>query len=71
MNTHSKTLVALDVDTEKKALALAKALAGEVAGYKVGLELINAAGFGLLLAAPGIGAYEPKSCGMSWACPAP
>lgn len=48
MNTHSKTLVALDVDTAEKALALAKMLAGEVAGYKVGLELINAAGFGLL-----------------------
>ncbi len=47
MNTHSKTLVALDVDTAEKALALAKTLAGEVAGYKVGLELINAAGFGL------------------------
>ena len=48
MNTHSKTLVALDVDTAEKALALAETLAGEVAGYKVGLELINAAGFGLL-----------------------
>lgn len=48
MNTHSKTLVPLDVDTAEKALALARMLAGEVAGYKVGLELINAAGFGLL-----------------------
>ena len=46
MNT-SKTLVPLDVDTTKKALDLAGQLAGEVAGYKVGLELINAAGFGL------------------------
>lgn len=48
MNTQSKILVALDVDTVEKALTLAKMLAGEVAGYKVGLELINAVGFGLL-----------------------
>ena len=47
MNT-SKTLVALDVDTAQKALNLASALRGQVAGYKVGLELVNAAGFGLL-----------------------
>ncbi len=48
MNTQSRTLVALDVDTAEKAVALAETLAGEVAGYKVGLELVNAAGFGLL-----------------------
>jgi len=48
MNIHSKTLVALDVDTAQKALDLAGRLRGQVAGYKVGLELINAAGFGLL-----------------------
>ena len=48
MNTRSQILVPLDVDTAKKALALAGTVAGEVAGYKVGLELINAAGFGLL-----------------------
>ena len=47
MNTMSKTLVALDMDTSEKALDLARRLQGEVAGYKVGLELINAAGFGL------------------------
>ena len=47
MNQH-KTLVALDVDTADAALALARQLQGHVAGYKVGLELINAAGFGLL-----------------------
>ena len=46
MNT-SKTLVALDADTAAKALDMAKRLAGEVAGCKVGLELVNAAGFGL------------------------
>ena len=43
-----KTLVALDVDTADAALDLARRLQGHVAGYKVGLELINAAGFGLL-----------------------
>lgn len=48
MNKDSKILVALDVDTAEKALALAQKLEGEVAGYKVGLELINAAGFGFL-----------------------
>ncbi len=47
MNTQSKTLVALDADTAEKALALAGQLAGEVAGYKIGLELVNAAGFDL------------------------
>jgi len=45
---NSKILVALDVDTAEKALDLARQLSGEVAGYKVGLELINAAGFDLL-----------------------
>ncbi len=48
MNDTSKILVALDTDTAQKALTLAKALQGDVAGFKVGLELINAAGFGLL-----------------------
>ena len=48
MNSTNKILVALDTDTAEKALALAGQLAGEVAGFKVGLELINAAGFGLL-----------------------
>ncbi len=48
MNTESRILVALDTDTAQKALDLAGQVVGEVAGYKVGLELINAAGFGLL-----------------------
>ena len=48
MTNQSKILVALDVDTADKALALASQLSGLVAGYKVGLELINSAGFGLL-----------------------
>jgi len=48
MNDTSKILVPLDTDTAQKALTLAKALQGDVAGFKVGLELINAAGFGIL-----------------------
>jgi orotidine-5'-phosphate decarboxylase len=47
MNAASKTLVALDTDTAEKALRLAEQVVGEVAGFKVGLELVNAAGFGL------------------------
>ncbi len=47
MNAQSRTLVALDTDTAEKALDLARRVGGEVAGFKVGLELINAAGFGL------------------------
>jgi len=48
MNPQSKILVALDMDTSEAALDMAGRLQGEVAGYKVGLELINSAGFGLL-----------------------
>lgn len=47
MNTASKTLVALDTDTAEKALLLAEQVEDEVAGFKVGLELVNATGFGL------------------------
>ena len=47
MTTASKTLVALDTDTADRALRLADLVKGEVAGFKVGLELVNAAGFGL------------------------
>jgi len=59
MNTRSRILVALDTDTAEKALRLAGLVKGEVAGFKVGLELVNAAGFGLFddlkaLAGPGV-----------------
>ena len=47
MNAASRILVALDTDTAEKALRLAEQVSGEVAGFKVGLELVNAAGFGL------------------------
>lgn len=40
-----RVLVALDFDTADDALALAQQLAGKVGGVKVGLELVNAAGF--------------------------
>ena len=40
-----RILVALDFDTADDALALAQQLAGKVGGVKVGLELVNAAGF--------------------------
>ncbi len=47
MNAQSKILVALDTDTAAQALVWARQLQSEVAGFKVGLELVNAAGFGL------------------------
>jgi orotidine-5'-phosphate decarboxylase len=40
-----KILVALDFDNAEDALVMARAVAGWVGGVKVGLELVNAAGF--------------------------
>ena len=48
MNTtapHDPILVALDVDAADAAVALVRRLGGRVGGFKVGLELVNAAGF--------------------------
>ena len=45
MHNTSRILLPLDTDTADKALALAEGLRNEVAGFKVGLELINSAGF--------------------------
>ena len=45
MEQNSRILLPLDFDTADQAASLAKTLAGDVAGFKVGLELINAAGF--------------------------
>jgi len=45
MHNTSRILLPLDTDTADKALALARDLQNEVAGFKVGLELINSAGF--------------------------
>ena len=42
---YKRLLVALDYDNAADALALARKLAGKVGGVKVGLELVNAAGF--------------------------
>ncbi|HPP75992.1 MAG TPA: orotidine-5'-phosphate decarboxylase, partial [Armatimonadota bacterium] len=39
-----KIIVALDVDSEEKALELVRELAGEVGAFKAGLELLNVAG---------------------------
>lgn len=40
-----RILVALDFDTADEAVALSQKLAGKIGGVKVGLELVNAAGF--------------------------
>ncbi|MFM7322067.1 MAG: orotidine-5'-phosphate decarboxylase [Armatimonadota bacterium] len=45
MNSTERILVALDVDTADSAVAMVRELAGAVGGWKVGLELVNAAGF--------------------------
>lgn len=42
--SHERILVALDVDTADAALSLVRDLRGHVGGFKVGLELVNAAG---------------------------
>ena len=47
MHNSSKVLLPLDTDSEAKALEWAGLLAGEVAGFKVGLELVNAVGWGI------------------------
>ena len=48
MNQNSRILLPLDTDTSQQALDIVAALRDEVYGFKVGLELINAAGFDLL-----------------------
>lgn len=47
MHNTSRILLPLDVDTAEKAVALAGALKDEVAGFKIGLELANAAGLSI------------------------
>ncbi len=44
----ARVLVALDVDNESDALQLAKQLGPHVYGFKVGLELVNAAGMDVI-----------------------
>ncbi len=45
MNAHSKILLPLDVDNTEDAVSLAALLQNDVGGVKVGLELVNSAGF--------------------------
>ena len=47
MHPTSKILLPLDTDTAEKAVSWASILQGEVGGFKIGLELINAAGLGI------------------------
>ncbi|MEY3601147.1 MAG: hypothetical protein RL169_391 [Armatimonadota bacterium] len=48
LSAHERILIALDVDSADAAVALARKVAGTVGGLKVGLELINAAGFDII-----------------------
>ncbi len=42
-----KIILPLDVDSTRKAIALVKLLKDDVGAFKVGLELVNSAGFGV------------------------
>ncbi|MBI2841855.1 MAG: orotidine-5'-phosphate decarboxylase [Armatimonadetes bacterium] len=53
-----RIIVALDVDSEEKAVELVKKLAGEVGAFKVGLELFNVAGPGVFLTLRAAGAEK-------------
>jgi orotidine-5'-phosphate decarboxylase len=44
-NAHERILVALDYDNADDAVRLTRTLVGRVGGFKVGIELVNAAGF--------------------------
>jgi orotidine-5'-phosphate decarboxylase len=59
-----RIIVALDVDTQDKAVELVKRLAGEVGAFKVGLELFNVTGPGIFPALRAAGAdrifYDAK-----------
>ena len=45
ISSSSRVLIALDFDNADAAVACARSLSGHVGGVKVGLELVNAAGF--------------------------
>ena len=47
MHPTSKILLPLDMDSTDSALGMARRIQSEVAGLKVGLELVNAAGLGV------------------------
>lgn len=42
---HERILIALDYDNADDAISMTRSLAGKVGGVKVGLELVNSAGF--------------------------
>lgn len=48
MNPKERILIALDTSERQQAVAWAKSLRGQVCGFKVGLELVNAAGLDIL-----------------------
>ncbi|MBQ0105536.1 MAG: orotidine-5'-phosphate decarboxylase [Armatimonadetes bacterium] len=62
----NKIIIPLDVDTEEKAVELVSSLKDHVGAFKVGLELINTAGFGIFDAIKKAGAekifYDCKFC---------
>jgi len=45
MKPYERIIVALDYDNPEQAVALAQQLRGKVGAWKIGLELVNAAGF--------------------------
>ena len=47
MESRERVVVALDVDTADKAIALVELLKDNVGAFKIGLELVNAAGLGV------------------------
>ena len=47
MESKDRVIVALDVDNAERAVQLVRFLRGEVGAFKVGLELVNAAGLGV------------------------
>lgn len=51
-----KIIVALDVDSTEKAIDLVDRLKGSVGAFKVGLELVNSAGLGIIDAVKSAGA---------------
>ena len=63
-DARSRILVALDFDNAADALALTRSLAGTIGGVKVGLELVNAAGFDIFTQLMDVGAerifYDAK-----------
>jgi orotidine-5'-phosphate decarboxylase len=56
MRPEERIIVALDVDSEESALSLISRLSGAVGAFKVGLELVNAVGIGVLDRLRGAGA---------------